>query len=407
MQGAGLFTKLNAQTVNQHMRAGCKLLIIGPSDPLESRIMLRRSRPYLSGLLLGLCLVMLTATASAREATLSWRGDYATANSLADGLAKAWARDGGGRLEVDSFNTISGIDQAIAGKVDIAGSARPAFAGQPQESTLTFTPMAWDGLVLITRRGNPVHNITLHQLYQVYMGYITNWSQLGGPNRPINLYSIASPLDGVEFDLRKMLYGRGDQEIAAPRLYLNTQQLQVAVGLDPDALGLSTYANVYRTPGLAMLDVEGVRPDATTIREGTYPLLAPLYFASNPSDPKAAEVQKFMKFAEGPKGQAVIRAHGLVPYADGAALAAGVATRATWISQRLAAEQSHGRIAMNGPLAAPGATYSQGASIAPTSERTQAARMRMQERNARDAGRRTRQTVETADDAVDPQGGTR
>ncbi|MHB1589431.1 MAG: substrate-binding domain-containing protein [Metallibacterium scheffleri] len=335
------------------------------------------------------------AIAAPASATLRWRGDFTTAHSLADGLAKAWARDEGGRLDVDSFNTISGIDQALDGRVDIAGSARPPFSGRPQESGLVFTPLAWDALVLITHRDNPVHNITLQQLYQVYMGYTTNWSQLGGPDKPINLYSIASPLDGVEFDLRKFLYGRGDQEIAAPRLYLNTQQLQVAVGLDPDALGVSAYSNVYRNPRLQMLRVEGIKPDARSISDGTYPMLVPLYFGSNPNDPKAAEVRRFMRFAEGPRGQAVIRAQGMIPYADGAALAAGADTRATWIAQRLAAEQSAGKIAMNGPLAAPGATYSQGASIAPTSPSTQAARARMQARDALD--RKVKPVLRTAD----------
>jgi phosphate transport system substrate-binding protein len=350
--------------------------------PVSWTARMRRTRLLLLFLL---CIVLAAqAFAAPGPATLRWRGDFTTAHSLADGLAKAWARDQGGKLEVDSFNTISGIDQALAGKVDIAGSARPPFSGRPQEAGLVFTPMAWDALVLITHRNNPVHDITLQQLYQVYMGYITNWSQLGGPDKPINLYSIASPLDGVEFDLRKFLYGRGDQEIAAPRLYLNTQQLQIAVGLDPDALGVSAYSNVYRNPRLQMLRVEGVKPDARTIAEGTYPFLVPLYFGTNPNDPKAAEVQKFMRFAEGPQGRAVIRAQGLIPYADGAALAAGAATRETWIAQRLAAEQSAGRIAMNGPLAAPGATYSQGASIAPTAPATQEARARMRARDARD-----------------------
>ncbi len=322
------------------------------------------------------------ATAVNDRTPLRWRGDYTTAYSLADGLAKAWARDHGGKLDVDSFNTISGIDRAIDGKVDIAGSARPPFSGQPQESKLQFTPLAWDALVIITQRGNPVHNITLQQLYQIYLGYMTNWSQLGGPARPINLYSIASPLDGIEFDLRKFLYGRGDQEIAAPRLYLNTQQLQVAVGLDPQALAVTAYSNVRDNPGLQMLAVEGVRPDATTIRDGTYPLLIPLYFAYNPDDAHAAEVQRFLRFAEGPRGQAVIRARGLIPWADGATLAAGAEQRQQWVAARLAAELSAGKIAMNGPLAAPGATYSQGASIAPTSQQTQAAKARMQARDA-------------------------
>lgn len=300
--------------------------------------MLLRHRLIVIGLAT-LCSALVFRAADARAAMLRWRGDYTTAHSLADALAVAWARHGGGRLDVDSFNTISGIDETLSGKVNIAGSARPPAPSEPGESGLVFTPLAWDSLVLITRRGNPVHNISLEQLYQVYMGYITNWSQLGGPNRPINLYSIASPLDGLEFDLRKFLYGRGDQEIAAPRLYLNTQQLQAAVRLDPDALGLSAYSDVDQIRGLQMLSVEGVRPDRATLADGSYPFIVPLYFATNPSDPDGVEVRKFMRFAEGPAGQAVIRARGMVPYGEGGALAAGARSRAQWIEARLTSEQ--------------------------------------------------------------------
>ena len=42
---------------------------------------------------------------------------------------------------------------------------------------------------------------------------------------------------------------------------------------------------------------------------------------------------------------------------------------------------------MNGPLAAPGATYSQGAGIAPTSPDTRAAQTRMDRRDASDKRR--------------------
>ena len=322
------------------------------------------------------------AAAAQAEPPLRWRGDSTTARSLAESLAKAWQRSGQGRMEVQPFNTISGIDEAISGQVDIAGSARPAFAKRSQESELTFTPVAWDALVMIEHPNNPVRNITLRQLYNIYWGKITNWSQLGGRNAPINLYSIASPLDGVEYSLRRLLYGSGDVNVAAPRLYLNTQQLEVAVSLDPDGLGVSTLSNVFANPKLRMLDIEGVRPSVANLADGSYPLYTPLYFATNPDDPHAAAVSRLMSFISTPRAQAIMREHMLIPYADAAALAQREGQRRSWIAARINGESTP--VAMNGPVAAPGATYSQGTSIAPTSPLTEQARQRRLKQRARD-----------------------
>lgn len=331
-------------------------------------------------------LLLLTALAYAAtaqaEPPLRWRGDSTTARSLAESLAKAWQRSGQGRMEVQPFNTISGIDEAINGQVDIAGSARPAFAKRSQESELTFTPVAWDALVMIEHSNNPVRNITLRQLYNIYWGKITNWNQLGGRNAPINLYSIASPLDGVEYSLRHLLYGSGDVNVAAPRLYLNTQQLEVAVSLDPDGLGVSTLSNVFANRKLRMLDIEGVKPSVANLADGSYPLYTPLYFATNPDDPHAAEVKRLMAFIDTPRAQAIMRDHMLIPYADAAVLAQHEGQRRSWIAARISSEAA--AVAMDGPLAAPGATYSQGASIGPTSPLTEQARQRMLKQRARD-----------------------
>ena len=44
-------------------------------------------------------------------------------------------------------------------------------------------PVAWDALVVITHKDNPVNDISLENLRAVYRGQITNWKELGGPDR--------------------------------------------------------------------------------------------------------------------------------------------------------------------------------------------------------------------------------
>ncbi|MDQ6647891.1 MAG: peptidoglycan-binding protein, partial [Pseudomonadota bacterium] len=88
----------------------------------------------LSFALIGVCLISPAALArthakkhaSSEGPTLIWRGDVATANGVVNEVAQAWEATGHGHIELQPFNTASGIDGVAGGTADIAGAARPA-----------------------------------------------------------------------------------------------------------------------------------------------------------------------------------------------------------------------------------------------------------------------------------------
>lgn len=244
------------------------------------------------------------------------RGDIVTSHGLVDAIAEAWEDTGNGRLEVQPFNTVSGIDAALSGSADIAASARAGFPGRAQEAGLNFTPVAWDALVMITSPDNPVSNITLKQLHDIYWGKITNWSELGGKDQPIDLYTIASPLDGAEYSLRRLLFGRGNAPIVMPRAYINVDTLEQGIALDPKSLGLSTLSRVHDNRKVRIIPVEGVMPTPTTVADGSYPLYTAIYLASSPTNPHAAQIAQFMDFLSTTEAKKLMREHDLLPYAD-------------------------------------------------------------------------------------------
>lgn len=248
------------------------------------------------------------------------RGDIVTSHGLVDAIAEAWGGTGNGRIEVQPFNTVSGIDAALSGSADIAASARAGFPGRAQEAGLDFTPVAWDALVMITSPDNPVSNITLKQLHDIYWGKITNWSELGGKDQPIDLYTIASPLDGAEYSLRRLLFGRGNAPIVMPRAYINVDTLEQGIALDPKSLGLSTLSRVHDNRKVRIIPVEGVMPTPATVADGSYPLYTAIYLASSPTNPHAAQIAQFMDYLAGSEAQELMRKHDLLPYADAPAL---------------------------------------------------------------------------------------
>lgn len=248
------------------------------------------------------------------------RGDLATSRGLVDAIAAAYEDAGKGKVEVQPFNTVSGIDATLSGSADIAASARPGFPGRAQEAGLNFTPVAWDALVMITSPDNPVHNITLKQLHDIYWGKITNWSELGGKDQPIDLYTIASPLDGTEFSLRRLLFGRGNAPIVMPRSYINVDTLEQGIALDPKSLGLSSLSGVRGNHKVKIIPIEGVMPTPATIADGSYPLYSAIYLATNPNGPHAAEAAQFMDFLASDDAKKLMREHDLLPYADASGL---------------------------------------------------------------------------------------
>ena len=253
--------------------------------------------------------------------TLVWRGDVATATGAFRNLAQAWERTGHSKIELQPFNTASGIDAVASGLADLGGSARANSDGA-EDKDLTFTPVAWDGLVIVTQAANPVSNLTLRQVHDIYFGKIDNWSQVGGNPAPIDVYAVASPKDGVEYSLRSLLFGRGTQPVAAPRLYVNTHMLEKGIELNANGLGVDTLADIQGKPGLKALSIDGVAPSLENVANGSYPLFTPLFLVTNPLSSKAAETQAFIDFAGSAPGMAALRKSSVLPYADGATLVA-------------------------------------------------------------------------------------
>jgi phosphate transport system substrate-binding protein len=335
-------------------------------------------RRLFSSLLLAASVLITAVTASAAD-DLVWRGDHATGRAIMDDLAKEYAKAKLGKLTLQPFSTVSGLDAVATGSADIGGSARGKFAQRSEEANLNFVPVALDAAVLVTHPKNPVRSLTLKQLYDIYFGRIKNWKDLGGPDKEINLYGIAAPLDGVEYSLRELVYRKGNQPVAVPRLYLNTVKLEEAITLDPAGLGLSTLANTWNNKGVKALAIEGVDPSTRSVADGTYPLYITLYSVSRVDSPKQAAIDRFLAFLATPPAKAILQKHQLIPYADANDLIAKNEQRMQFIDARVGrdAVASAAIAAGSTPPAmqsAPRAVLSSKTSIAPTAESTQAAR---------------------------------
>ncbi len=209
------------------------------------------------------------------------------------------------RINVQAGGSSAGIRAAREGGADIGMSSRPLRA---EEKGLHEAVIARDGIVPIVHPANPVKDITLVQFREIFAGVLTNWSQLGGPDRAI-LVVTREEGSGTRGAFEDMVMGK-DAKITDRAIVQNHNGgVRTTVAGDVSAIGYLSLGAV--TPEVAVMRVDGVTPSVQTIREGKYAVNRPFLFltARQPEGVTAA----FIEFVLGAEAQAIIAEEGYIP----------------------------------------------------------------------------------------------
>ncbi len=218
-------------------------------------------------------------------------------------LALAWAEaympsHPGVSISVTGGGSGTGIAAMINGTVDIANASRVmkpeeiAAARANGTSPVEFV-VARDAIAVVVHPSNPVDELTLQQISDIYAGMTTNWSQLGGADRPIVLLSRESNSGTYVYFLENVIR-QGDKEsdlLFSPDTLLmpSSEGISVEVRQNPNAIGYDGLG--YVTPDQKMLavarDAGGpyVLPSVESVNDRSYPIARPLYMytAGQPS----------------------------------------------------------------------------------------------------------------------------
>lgn len=285
-----------------------------------------------------LCLLAAASllAAPAVQAEEVWLADLATARGFVIEAARLYEARTTGKVTVRGSSTVGALEAVAAGRHDLVATARAANPAEASELDLRFTPVAWDSLAVIVNPKNPVKSLTLEQLRDLLAGKHPAWSGLGGGPGAVNLYAVAGPNDGIEWSLRRLMFGRGSVNIASKRWYLNTQQLEDAIALDPNGIGVTLLSNVSGNTRVRPLAIDGVAPSIATMRDGSYPLVTEVYIVGRPSGAALAKTQQAKDFIRNDAAmQQAMRAKQMLPYRDGQDLSAKRRSRELAIADRL------------------------------------------------------------------------
>ena len=130
--------------------------------------------------------------------------------------------------------------------------------------------LAYDGIAVIVNLENPVSDLDVQTIAQIYTGEITNWSEVGGNDAEIVLIGReagSGTRDGFESIT-------GTEDACQYRQELtSTGDVITAVSQNPGAIGYASVASVKDT--VKAVTVGGVAPSNETILDGTYVIQRP------------------------------------------------------------------------------------------------------------------------------------
>ncbi|MEJ6950645.1 PstS family phosphate ABC transporter substrate-binding protein [Natronospora cellulosivora (SeqCode)] len=197
-------------------------------------------------------------------------------------------------ISVTGGGSGTGIAAMIDNRVDIANSSRDMSDTEIRQARDNGVEpveiaIAMDGLAVFVNDSIPISELTMDQVGAIFRGDISNWSELGGPDRTISMYGRQSNSGTFVYFREAVL--KADFSDAVKRMN-GTAQIIEGVINDNAAIGYGgigyTVDDDQVVDGLRVLKIavdensEAASPlVAANVESGAYPIARPLFNYTN------------------------------------------------------------------------------------------------------------------------------
>ena len=256
------------------------------------------------GLLLFLMVISMTMGCQRSKAGITVAGSTSVepfAELLAEEYMHLHPRS---HIYVQGGGSSAGIQAVRSGAAQIGMSSRSLIG---REKSLYAVLIARDAIAIIVHPKNPVIDLPLVKVREVFTGRIKNWKELGGADRTITLVTREEG-SGTREAFQKLVMGK--EEIALEALVQDSNgAIRQVVAGDPNAIGYISLGLVNEK--VRALKISGVVPDFENIKNGRYHLVRPFLFVFT-GEP-SGEAKSFLDFVMSPEAQKLLTREGLVP----------------------------------------------------------------------------------------------
>jgi phosphate transport system substrate-binding protein len=194
-----------------------------------------------------------------------------------------------------------GVKSAADGTVDIGAASRELKSDEPR---LVTHLLARDGIAIVVHPGNTVTGLTKEEVVKIFAGEVTDWSQVGGSSGTITVIAREEG-SGTRTAFEEMVMGK---TLITERAILQPSNgaLRTSVSTTPLAIGFISLGYLDNT--VKALSIDGVAPTTENCKNGSYPIVRPLYFLTK--EQPTGLVKEFIDFCLGSEGQNIVEQEG-------------------------------------------------------------------------------------------------
>jgi phosphate transport system substrate-binding protein len=230
-------------------------------------------------------------------------------------------------ISVTGGGSGTGIAALINGSTNIANASREMKEEERQEAGRRGVDpvehvVAMDAIAVVVNPRNPVDQLSIPQIADIYTGRTTNWRAVGGEDRPIILASRESNSGTYVYFLENVVRrGEPDNEdLFSPEALLlpSSEVIGLEVAQNPNAIGYDGLGYVTPQQKTVRVAVSQAGPfvPATieTVNDGTYPIARPLYMYT--SGEPTGTIKEYLDWILSDEGQRIVAELGFVPLPD-------------------------------------------------------------------------------------------
>jgi len=244
-------------------------------------------------------------------------------------LALAWAEtyrkvDPSVSIAVTGGGSGTGIAALINGTVDIANASRKmkdkeVTAAQENGIQPVEITVAIDALAVIVNPENPVSQLTIDQLSDIFTGKVTNWKDVGGNDAEIIILSRETN-SGTHVYFLETVVRKGDkkaEDIFAPQTLLMPSSVGITseIRRNPNAIGYDGLGYVTEHEKMIAIAKTAadpyIMPSVASGADGSYPIARGLYMYTA-GEPEGV-ILEYLDWIRGDAGQQIVADLGFVP----------------------------------------------------------------------------------------------
>ncbi len=224
------------------------------------------------------------------------------------------------QIHISAHGSSTGYKSLLNGDAQIWASSRPVKEKEvlqaqnvtPLKSAACEHVVAIDGLAIVVHPNNPINKLSKQQLRLVFSGQLSNWSELGGFDRAINLYA-RDENSGTWDSFKNMVLTKESPLSTRAQRFESSHVLVQKILIDPAAIGFIGLAFVGNSKLLAVSDggAQAFKPSLLTVATEDYALSRRLFLYTH-DQPINPYVNEFIRFVQAFNGQDIVKQRGFI-----------------------------------------------------------------------------------------------